>query len=148
MSFGLRCNDAYTLLTRNLRKEDKMAKKKILIIDDEEDICEMMKLNLETTGEFEVTTVYSGEKGIETAKEVNFDLIITDFYMPGMDGGEVLNTVKEVNPDLPVLIFSIYHDDESTLAHSIKDKADGIISKPIEHNQLYSEIKKALAKKR
>ena len=95
-----------------------------------------------------MTTVNSGEKGIEKTREVDFDLIITDFYMPGMDGGEVLNTVKEARPDLPVLIFSIYHDDESTLAHSTKEKADGIINKPIEHSQLYSEIKKALAKKK
>ena len=123
-------------------------KKKILIIDDEEDICEMMKLNLETTGEFEVTTAYTGEKGVESIKSGNFDLIITDFYMPGMDGGEVLEEVKRLKPDLPVLIFSIYHDDESTLTGSIKEKADGIISKPIEHNQLYSEIKKALNKKK
>ena len=123
-------------------------KKKILIIDDEEDMCGMMKLNLETTGEFEVSTAYTGENGIESVKTGNFDLIITDFYMPGMDGGEVIDEIRKLKPNLSILIFSIYHDDESTLAGSIKEKADGIISKPIDHNQLYLEIKKALNKKK
>jgi DNA-binding NtrC family response regulator len=120
---------------------------KILIIDDEEDICEMMKLNLESAGEFEVTTEHTGEKGFEAAKAGDFDLVITDFYMPGMDGGELLSEIKKVKPGMPVLLFSIYHDDESTLAHSIKNKADGLINKPIDHRQLYAVIKTALSKK-
>jgi CheY-like chemotaxis protein len=124
-----------------------MGKKKILIIDDEEDICEIMKLNLENTGEFEVTTVYSGERGIDTVGKNDFDLVITDFYMPGMDGGEVIDSVKKLKPDLPVLLFTVYHDDEVTLAPSIKEKADGLIDKPIRHEQLYSAIKRALSRK-
>jgi CheY-like chemotaxis protein len=121
---------------------------KILIIDDEKDMCGMLKLNLETTGEFDVTTVYSGEKGVENIKNGDYDLVITDFYMPGMDGGEVIEAAKRIKPDLPILIFSIYHDDESTLGQSIKEKADGIIKKPIQHNQLYAEIKRVLEKKK
>ena len=51
-----------------------MEKKKILIIDDEKDLCLMMKLNLERIGEYEVTTVYSGEEGLKIAKEIKFDI--------------------------------------------------------------------------
>lgn len=120
---------------------------KILIIDDEEDICEMMKLNLESGGEFQVTTAYSGEDGIEKAKGGDFDLVITDYYMPGVDGGEVIDTMKKLKPHVPVLLFSIYHDDESTLTLSVKKKADGIINKPIHHDQLYTAIKAALNNK-
>ncbi len=120
---------------------------KILIIDDEEDICEMMKLNLEAGGEFEVTTAYSGESGVEKARDNDFNLVITDYYMPGMDGNEVIEILKKLKPHVPILLFSIYHDDESTLTSSVKQKADGIINKPIHHEQLYSAIKGALAKK-
>lgn len=125
-----------------------MVKTKVLIIDDEADIGDLLKLNLESTGEFKVTVVNSGEAGVKKAKETNFDLIITDFYMPGMDGGEVIDELKSLKPNMPVLLFSIYHDDESTIGPSIKEKADGIISKPIEHSQLYAVIKEAVAKKR
>ena len=123
-----------------------MAKKRILIIDDEEDICEMMKLNLESTGEFAVDTAMTGEKGVEMAKGADYDLVITDYYMPGMDGGEVLDAVKEMRPGTPVLLFSIYHDDISTLSASVKNRADGLLSKPIQHEELYAIIKKALGK--
>jgi DNA-binding NtrC family response regulator len=123
-----------------------MDTKKILIIDDERDICEIMKLNLERAGEFAVDVAYCGEEGLEMAKKNRYDLVITDFYMPGMDGGEVLDAVKEMSPGLPVLLFSIYHDDISTLATSVKNRADGIISKPIKHEELYRAIKEALAK--
>lgn len=121
--------------------------KKVLIIDDERDICELMKINLENTGEFDVKTVFSGEEGIKEARSGDYDLVITDFYMPGKDGAEVLKAIKESKPDMPVLLFSIYHDDESTLDISVKERADGIIHKPIKHDQLYKAIKDALAKK-
>ncbi len=123
-----------------------MEKKKILIIDDEGDICDMMKLNLESTGEFEVMTATTGEEGVEKAKKTKIDLVISDFYMPGMNGEEVLGAIKEIDSKIPVLLFSIYHDDESTLATSVKKKADGIINKPINHRQLYNAIKGALSK--
>jgi len=125
-----------------------MAKKRILIIDDEEDICEIMKLNLESTGEFTVDTSKTGEEGVEMAKMSSYDLVITDFYMPGMDGGEVIDELRAVRPDMPVLLFSIYHDDVSTLATAVKSKADGIIVKPIKHEELHKMIKDALNRKR
>lgn len=123
-----------------------MDKKKILIIDDEKDLCELMKLNLESMGKFEVTVAYSGQEGIKKAKETNFDLVISDFSMPGMDGKEVLETLKNFNPLLPVVLFTVYHDDVSTIPRSIKSKADGLINKPIDHEQLYKTINGILEK--
>ncbi len=121
-----------------------MTKKRILIIDDEKDLCRVMKLNLERTGEYEITTAYSGETGLEKAKETEFDLVITDYKMPGIDGKAVLDALKELRPHSPVVLFSIYHDDGSTITASIKSKADGLISKPIEHEELYRTIREAL----
>lgn len=123
-----------------------MDKKKILLIDDEQHLCRIMKMNLERTGEFEVRTAHSGREGLELAKAVKFDLVITDFRMPGMDGRAVLSALKKMSPQMPVVLFSIYHDDADTITPEIESKADGIISKPIEHAQLYKTIQQALSK--
>jgi len=124
-----------------------MAKKKILIIDDEKDLCLGMKLNLERTGEYEVTMAYSGGEGLEIAKEAEFDLVITDFKMPGMNGDAVLDALKEMRPHLPVVLLSIYHDDSSTITSSVKSKADALVSKPIDKKKLYKIVKDTLAKR-
>ena len=122
-----------------------MPKKKILIIDDEKNLCILLKSNLENTGEYAVTTAYSGEEGLKKARETDFDLVITDFKMPGLNGREVLNALKEMRPHSPVVLCSVYHDDPSTVTALDIAKADGIIRKPFEHNQLYNTIKDILA---
>lgn len=124
-----------------------MIKKKILVIDDEKDFCALFKRNLESTKEYEVTTAYSGEDGLEKAKEINFDLVITDFKMPGINGKTVMDILKKTKPDLPVVLFSIYHDDPSTIRTSERNKADGLISKTVDSEQLYKTIKDILAKR-
>lgn len=123
-----------------------MDKKKVLIVDDEEELCLLVKHNLEHTGEFKVSTAFSGKEGIEAVKKTDFDLVITDFKMPDMDGEQVLNVIKKSNPELPVILFSIYHDDCASIDASVKNKADGLICKPIDQKQLYKVIKDALAK--
>ena len=65
------------------------AKKKILIVDDEEYFTKLVKLNLEATGEYEVRTENKGLQGIAAAREFNPDLIFLDILMPDMEGGEV-----------------------------------------------------------
>lgn len=117
-----------------------MDKKRILIIDDEEDLCHLLKLNLESTGEFEVDTAFSGQSGINKFKEGTFDLVITDFNMPDINGDEVIDALKQKNPSIPILLFSIYHDDSATLPSAVKNKTRGIINKPIDHKQLNSVI--------
>ncbi|MFH0827526.1 MAG: response regulator, partial [Candidatus Omnitrophota bacterium] len=64
-------------------------KKKILLIDDEEDFCFFVKKNLENTGEFEVITAPEGKIGIDLAREEKPDAILLDIVMPKMDGTDV-----------------------------------------------------------
>ena len=123
-----------------------MGKKKILVIDDEKSLCVLMKMNLESTGEFEVSTAHSGREGLDMVADGGFDLVISDYKMPGMDGKAVLDALKKMNPNFPVVLFSIYYDDDSTIAEYVHRKADGVISKPIDHDQLYDTIKAVLAK--
>lgn len=120
-------------------------RKKILLIDDEADLCYLMKMNLEFDGLYDVETATSGEDGVKKALANNFDLIITDFRMPGMSGKEVVDRLKEQRPAYPIIIFSIYHDDSITITRDLRNKVDGIISKPIDHSQLTKTIIDALA---
>jgi CheY-like chemotaxis protein len=72
-------------------------KKKILLIDDEEDFCFFVKLNLEKTGRFEVLTTTSGANGVIMASRERPDLILLDIIMPEMGGGQVAELLLE-NP--------------------------------------------------
>ena len=125
-----------------------MTKKRILLIDDEISLCQLMKLNLEQTEEYEVTTAHSGEEGLGKAQVSEFDLVITDYRMPGMDGAALLLTLKTLKPQQPVVLFSIYRNDKSKITPEIEEKADGIISKPIDYNELLKVVKNALARRR
>ena len=51
-----------------------------------------------------------------------------------------------MNPPLPVVLFSIYYDDAYSITAPMRDKADGLVGKPIEHNKLYQTVKEVLAK--
>jgi len=122
-----------------------MDKKKILIIDDEKNLCFLLKMNLENTGEYVVTTAYSGEEGIKKAKEIDFDLVITDYKMPGINGRQVLSALKDMRPNSPVVLCSVYHDDSSTITALDIAKADGLVTKPFDSKQLHNTIKEILA---
>jgi two-component system alkaline phosphatase synthesis response regulator PhoP len=82
--------------------------KKILIIDDESEYCELVKQNLELRGDFHVITANSGKEGISTATREKPDLILLDILMPGMDGFEVLKRLKEApkTASIPVIMLT------------------------------------------
>ena len=73
-----------------------MAKKKILIVDDEEAFGQMVKLNLEEAGDYEVRVENKGECALTTAREFKPDMIFLDIIMPDVDGAEV---AQEINSD-------------------------------------------------
>jgi len=84
-----------------------MAGEKILIVDDEKSMCQYMSIMLRKGG-YDVKTVHNGKKALQEIKESNFDVVITDIRMEGMDGIELLGAVKETNPTLPVIIMTAY----------------------------------------
>lgn len=121
-----------------------MDKVKILFVDDERDLCHLMKLTLEQNPRYEVTTAASGEEALQKARAAHFDLVITDFRMPGMDGAELLRALKALRPQAPVVICSVYHDDPKTIPPDVHREADGIISKPLDHDALEKTIQEVL----
>lgn len=85
-----------------------MGKKKILIIDDEIDFSNLVKKNIEKTGEFEVIIAASGEEGIKLTREKKPDLILLDVVMPEIDGGDVASQIKNDKSikDIPIIFLT------------------------------------------
>ncbi|HXG30418.1 MAG TPA: response regulator, partial [Thermodesulfobacteriota bacterium] len=79
---------------------------KILIIEDDKAIAEVLRLFLESQG-VEVTLVHSGDRGLALIKEERFDLVLTDIVMPyGISGMDILREVSESKRDIPVIIIT------------------------------------------
>ncbi len=118
-----------------------MDKKKILIIDDEEDFCKLVKLNLEITDKFDVEIVNDGESGLKLAKKFKPDLVVLDIMMPGMDGYQVLEKLKKdiTTIGIPVIMLSAKSDiDSKVKAAQLYD--DLYIVKPVDTTTLEAKI--------
>ncbi len=83
--------------------------KKILVVDDEENIRQLYKEELEDMG-YEVTAVDDGIKALEVLATKHFDLVTLDMRMPDMDGIETLRKMKEKDSSLPVIICTAYEE--------------------------------------
>lgn len=117
------------------------AKRKILIIDDEEYFGKLAKKNLELLGNLEVDTATNGIEGVNLAKEIKPDLILLDIMMPGIDGFEVLKRLKADSETvkIPVIMLSAKEDEESKVkAAQLYDEL--YLTKPIESEKLKAKI--------
>ncbi len=114
----------------------------ILVIDDEEVIRKSFILALDDTG-YNVETAESGEKGIEKAREANFDLIFLDLRMPGLDGVETLRELWQIGRSVPIYITTAFYDDFLNQLQSATD--DGIsfylLKKPVDRDEIHSIAK-------
>jgi CheY-like chemotaxis protein len=77
----------------------------ILVVDDDIAVQAVMRLLLEQDGH-EVSAASNGLKGLKTFETGNFDLLIVDIFMPGMDGLETMRIVHQQRPDLPIIVIS------------------------------------------
>jgi len=117
---------------------------KILCVDDEQDILDLLKFNLEKEG-YEVLTANNGKKAIEVAKKEIPDLIILDVMMPEMDGMEACRELREI-PSLSntVITFLTARNEDYSQIAGFEAGADDFISKPIRQRVLVSKIKALL----
>jgi DNA-binding response OmpR family regulator len=120
--------------------------KKVLYIDDEVVLVEMMKIRLRSKG-YEIIYAYDGFEGIKLAEKENPDLILLDIIMPKMDGIEVCRKLKSNNKTagIPVILFSAKDFRELTC---IMDNcgADDCISKPFESKMLLEKMERLTSK--
>ena len=124
---------------------NRMAKKpKILCVDDEQDILDLLTFNLEKEG-YDVCTALNGRKGLEVAKRELPDLIILDVMMPEMDGMETCREIREIPAlqNVVITFLTARNEDYSQIA-GFEAGADDFINKPIRQRLLVSKIKALL----
>lgn len=120
------------------------AKLKILIVDDEIDVGEFFKENLE--GEYEVKAALNGEEAIESVKKYPPDLVLLDIKMPKMNGIEVLKKIKSIKNDLPVIMITGYGM-MKTAREAMFLKAYDYITKPFDLKFIKNLIKEVFKEK-
>ncbi len=115
---------------------------KILVVDDEAPIRDMLQKGLTLRGGFSVEVAQSGIEAIEKIEKDVFDLVLTDLMMPEMDGLELLKTVKGTRPEVMVILMTAYGSIE-TAVEAMRIGANDYITKPVDFNELLIHISKA-----
>jgi putative nucleotidyltransferase with HDIG domain len=123
-----------------------LAEEKVLVVDDEEVICNLCAQILSGNG-YEVTAVRDGFKAIEEAKRRPFDLLLTDIKMPGIGGLEVHQAVKEIRDDITTVVIT-GHGTIDLAIESLKRGIEGFVLKPFTHAELLNTVEYALEKGR
>jgi len=116
---------------------------RILIVEDEEAIAELEKDYLELN-DFEVIIENSGDTGLATALAENFDLIILDLMLPGIDGFEICKRIRE-DKNVPILMVSAKKDDIDKI-RGLGLGADDYLTKPFSPSELVARVKAHMAR--
>ncbi len=122
----------------------KEGKASILVVDDEENLHEALKLNLELEG-YEVTSAYDGNEALQKINNEYFDLIIMDIMMPEVDGISVTETVRVNNNDVPILMLSARSSSADRVL-GLKKGADDYLAKPFNLEELLLRVSKLIEK--
>lgn len=118
---------------------------KVLLVDDEEEFCNMLSERLENRG-LKVNAVLSGEDAVVRVEDQNFDAIIVDLAMPGIDGLETLRRIKEKRPDLEILMLTGHGTVKSGI-EAMKLGAEDFLEKPVDMKVLLEKISEAKHKR-
>lgn len=119
-------------------------KKKILIVDDEEDFTCLVKLNLEATGRYEVMTEKFGREGVASARRFKPDLMLLDIIMPDMEGTEVARRLRadKETKDIPIVFITAAITKEEAKSKGGIPGGHPYIAKPVGLDELITCIEK------
>ena len=115
---------------------------RILLVEDEENIRETVKLNFEME-DFEVVTADSGRKALKYAGEQHFDIMIVDVMLPEVDGFQVVEQVRLTNRDTPI-IFLTAKDQAQDRIQGLKKGADDYLTKPFVFEELLLRVNRLI----
>lgn len=121
-------------------------KDKIVVIEDEKNLREILKMLLEEEG-YEVYCARDGNEGLELLSRDIFDLIITDIKMPGVDGFTVLRKAQDISPGTPVIMITAFGTTESAI-EAMKLGAYDYVHKPFKIDEIRLVVRKALEKRK
>jgi PAS domain S-box-containing protein len=117
---------------------------KVLVVDDEESIRNLMRMTLELDG-YEVMTALDGPTALEEFQKNGPEVVLLDVRMPGMDGVEVLGRLKSLNPDVEVIIIT-GHGDMDMAIECLRKQASNFLTKPVSEELLSLSLKRAIEK--
>jgi len=126
-----------------------MKKKKIMVVDDEKDFLNIIKMNLEMTDKYEVVPLSNGKDIVLHVKKSKPDIILLDIIMPDVDGAQACRMLKE-DPGcskIPVIALSVMDTDEDKQMMYKLGVLD-FLTKPVDMNDLIARVEETLRKKR
>jgi two-component system, cell cycle response regulator CpdR len=115
----------------------------ILVVDDEAIVRRCIKMLLEHDGH-RVWPVDSGEAALEQLSQRSFDLVITDFSMPGMHGDQMVARIRQMIPTQPIIMATAFVDDYQIFGQA-SGRVDALLLKPFSLKQLREAIEQALS---
>ena len=123
-----------------------MSAPKILVVDDDKNLLELLKMRLESEN-YEAVAVWREEDAVKEMKNQIFDLSIIDLQLNTMDGVSLMEQLHLVNPEMPVIILTAYGSIESAV-EAIKKGASNYLTKPFDPRELLFQIESALEKQK
>ena len=121
-----------------------VAKPSVLLVEDEVNLHETLKLNLELEG-YSVTSAYDGAAAMKAVDNEYFDLIIMDIMLPEMDGINVTQNIRLTNNEVPILILSAKNNSDDKVL-GLKKGADDYLTKPFNLEELLLRVQKLILK--
>ena len=121
-----------------------MPRNKVLVVDDEKNQRETYTLILEDDG-YAVTTAQSGEQALRLARENDFDLVLTDYKMAGMDGLTLLNELLKIDPSIIVVMMTA-HGSVDSVKEALRGGAFDYLGKPVDRDELLRVVQSALGR--
>lgn len=115
---------------------------RILLVEDESDLAELIRINLEIEG-YKVSIAGHGAIAIQKLKSESFDLVIMDIMMPSMDGITATQHIRLTNNDIPIMILSASNSSKDRIS-GLKAGADDYMSKPFELEEMMLRVQKLI----
>jgi DNA-binding NtrC family response regulator len=116
---------------------------RVLVIDDELDMLMLLRMIIEDNTDYEVETTNNPSEALKMIRENDYDLVISDLKMPGMDGLELCDEVREIDQDLPLIMITAYGSLETSEEAMKKGVAD-FITKPFRKDSILFTMKRVL----
>ena len=120
---------------------DTVENSRVLVVDDEPQITRVLKTVLSSQG-YDVRTAAEGESALANFKEWSPELVITDLYMPHMDGVELCRRIRELS-SVPIIVLSV-KGEERTKVEALDSGADDYVTKPFGIDELMARVRAAL----
>jgi two-component system alkaline phosphatase synthesis response regulator PhoP len=120
------------------------SKLSVLLVEDEENLHDALRLNLELEG-YEITSAFDGQEALKKVEDEYFDLIIMDVMLPGVDGITVTENIRLQNNEVPILILSAKNTSADRVA-GLKKGADDYLTKPFNLEELLLRVQKLIEK--